>query len=94
MFVFFTGSNSIVVLSYPRYMRLRTTLKRLEGSPEIQRWLESPLVLALGALNVGPNCRVLYAKESFDHPDIEDNEMLCNHPGIGLKCDIWCEWFP
>lgn len=79
----FLGSSNIVVLSYQRYTRLRTILKRLEGSSDIGKWLSNPLVLALGALNVGPNCRVLYAKESFDHPDLEDNEMFCNHLGKG-----------
>ena len=70
-----------MVLNYERYIRLRTVFKRLEGSPELSNWLSHPLVLALGGLSVGPNCRLLFAKEVFDYPELEDHELLCNHLG-------------
>ena len=81
MFLYCTGSSRVVVLNYERYIRVRTILKRLEGSSELSNWLSHPLVLALGGLNIGPNCRLLFAKEVFDYPELEDHELLCNHLG-------------
>lgn len=75
------GPDSVVVLNYERYVRLRSVLKRLEGSPDIVNWLNHPLVMAIGGLAVGPNCRILFARDVFDYPDLEDHELLCNHLG-------------
>lgn len=75
------GSSSVVVLNYERYIRWRTVLKRLEGSPDLCNWLSDPMVLAIGGLDVGPNCHILYTKEVFDYPELEDHELLCNHLG-------------
>lgn len=71
----------MLVLNYQRYVRVRTLLKRLEGSSDLSNWLSDPLVLALGGLSVSPNCRLLFSKEVFDYPELEDHELLCNHLG-------------
>jgi len=69
------------VLSYSRYIRLRTVLKRLEGTSEINEWLSNPAILAIGGLNVGPNSRILYTKEVIEVPELDFHELLCNHLG-------------
>jgi hypothetical protein len=79
------GLNSVVVLSYSQYVRLRTVLKRLEGTEEIDDWLSNPAVLAIGGLNIGPNSRILYTKEVIECPELELHELLCNHLGMRFK---------
>ncbi|CAL8114938.1 unnamed protein product [Orchesella dallaii] len=78
-------SNSVVVMNYERYVRLRSVLKRLEGSPDSLSWFKHPLVMAIGGLALGPNCRILFAREVFDHPELDDHELLCNHLAPKLK---------
>ena len=29
-----------------------------------------------------PNTRVVFCKDTFDYPELEDHELLCNHLGI------------
>uniref|UniRef100_A0A1B6IYW7 ARID domain-containing protein n=1 Tax=Homalodisca liturata TaxID=320908 RepID=A0A1B6IYW7_9HEMI len=76
--------SGVVVLSFPRYCRYRGILKRLEGVHN--KWLRTALVTALGGFTVPcRNTRVLYCKETFDYPDIEGHELLCNHLAPKLK---------
>lgn len=80
-------SGRLVVLSFTRFCRFRAILKRLEGLQQTGNWLSHPLVLALGGRNIAPNCRVLFAKEAFEYPELEDHELLCNHLGeIFILC--------
>lgn len=68
------------MLSFPRYCRYRGILKRLEGVHN--KWLRTALVVALGGFTVPcRNTRVLYCKDTFDYPDLEGHELLCNHLG-------------
>ncbi|XP_054257571.1 AT-rich interactive domain-containing protein 5B-like isoform X3 [Macrosteles quadrilineatus] len=77
-------ASGVVVLSFPRYCRYRGILKRLEGVHN--KWLRTALVAALGGFIVPcRNTRVLYCKETFDYPDLEGHELLCNHLAPKLK---------
>lgn len=76
----------MVVLSFPRYCRYRALMKRLEGVHN--KWLRNSLVQALGGFSVPcRDTRVLFCKDTFDYPDLEGHELLCNHlaPKINLR---------
>uniref|UniRef100_A0A1B6CVU6 ARID domain-containing protein n=1 Tax=Clastoptera arizonana TaxID=38151 RepID=A0A1B6CVU6_9HEMI len=77
-------SCGVVVLSFPRYCRYRGILKRLEGVQN--KWLRTALVIALGGFTVPcRNTRILFCKDTFDYPDLEGHELLCNHLAPKLK---------
>jgi len=55
-------------------------MKRLEGVHN--KWLRNSLVTALGGFAVrSRDTRVLFCKDTFDYPDLEGHELLCNHLG-------------
>lgn len=61
-------------------------MKRLEGVHN--KWLRNSLVTALGGFSVPcRDTRVLFCKDTFDYPDLEGHELLCNHlaPKINLR---------
>ncbi|CAB3231810.1 unnamed protein product [Arctia plantaginis] len=74
----------VVVFSYPRYCRYRALLSRLEG---IQAdWLRDSLVAALGGYAAATNnTRILYCKDTFEYPELEGHEFVCNHLAPRLK---------
>ncbi|XP_068625762.1 AT-rich interactive domain-containing protein 5B-like [Battus philenor] len=77
-------SPGVMVFSYPRYCRYRALLARLEG---IQAdWLRDSLVAALGGYAAPTkNTRILYCKETFEYPELEGHEFVCNHLAPRLK---------
>lgn len=76
--------GGVVVLSFARYCRFRGIMKRLEGVSN--KWLHNALVLALGGFAApSRNTRVLFCKDTFDYPDLEGHEQLCNHLAPNLK---------
>ncbi|KAK9509037.1 hypothetical protein O3M35_006449 [Rhynocoris fuscipes] len=77
-------NTGVVVLSYPRYCRYRGIIKRVEGVED--KWLRTSLVIALGGLTAPcKNTRILFCKDTFDYPDLEGHELLCNHLAPKLK---------
>lgn len=76
-------NTRVVVLSYPRYCRYRALLRRLEGSEP--SWLSTALAAALGGFTALPGTRVLFCRDTFDYPDLETHELLCNHLAPKLK---------
>ncbi|KAH0551824.1 hypothetical protein KQX54_001778 [Cotesia glomerata] len=76
-------NTKVVVLSYPRYCRYRALLRRLEGSEP--SWLSTSLAAALGGFTALPGTRVLFCRDTFDYPDLETHELLCNHLAPKLK---------
>jgi len=72
--------TKVVVLSYPRYCRYRALLRRLEGAEP--SWLCSSIAAALGGFTATPGTRVLFCRDTFDYPDLETHELLCNHLGM------------
>lgn len=73
------SQTKVVVLSYPRYCRYRALLRRLEGAEP--SWLCSSIAAALGGFTATPGTRVLFCRDTFDYPDLETHELLCNHLG-------------
>lgn len=76
--------TGVIVLSYARYCRYRGLVKRLEGVHD--EWLRNRLICALGGFTT--SCRVtkiLFCKDTFDYPDLEGHELLCNHLGTIQK---------
>lgn len=74
----------MIILSYPRYCRYRAMMKRLEGVE--QEFLKYKLVTALGGFTVtSKDTRVLFCRDTFDYPDLEGHELLCNHLAPKLK---------
>ncbi|KAG5867632.1 hypothetical protein JTB14_036076 [Gonioctena quinquepunctata] len=74
----------VVILSFPKYCRYRGMMKRLEGVEDV--YLKYKIVNALGGFYViHPNTRVLFCKDTFDYPELEGHELLCNHLTPKLK---------
>ncbi|XP_056641253.1 AT-rich interactive domain-containing protein 5B-like isoform X2 [Diorhabda sublineata] len=74
----------VVILSFPKYCRYRAMMKRLEGVEDV--YLRQKLVNALGGFYVvHPNTRVLFCRDTFDYPELEGHELLCNHLAPKLK---------
>ncbi|CAK1555990.1 unnamed protein product [Leptosia nina] len=77
-------SPGVVVFSYPRYCRYRALLARLEGIEA--DWLRDSLVAALGGYAAPTNnTRILYCKDTFEYPELEGHEFVCNHLAPKLK---------
>lgn len=75
----YSSQTKVVVLSYPRYCRYRALLRRLEGAEP--SWLCSSIAAALGGFTATPGTRILFCRDTFDYPDLETHELLCNHLG-------------
>ncbi|XP_014260476.1 AT-rich interactive domain-containing protein 5B-like isoform X2 [Cimex lectularius] len=76
--------TGVVVLSYPRYCRFRGILKRLEGVED--KWMKAALTVALGGFTTPwKDTRILFCKDTFDYPELEGHELLCNHLAPKLK---------
>ncbi|XP_032526004.2 AT-rich interactive domain-containing protein 5B-like [Danaus plexippus] len=74
----------VVVFSYPRYCRYRALVARLEGIQAA--WLRDSLVAALGGYAAPTrNTRILYCKDTFEYPELEGHEFVCNHLAPKLK---------
>lgn len=71
--------TKVIVLSYPRYCRYRSLLRRLEGSEP--SWLWTSVAAAVGGFTAPPGTRILFCRDTFDYPDLETHELLCNHLG-------------
>lgn len=69
-----------MVLSYPAYCRYRSALKRLERCEA--QYMKQAVVVAIGGRPApSPNTRVVFCKDTFDYPELEDHQLLCNHLG-------------
>ncbi|XP_017776726.1 PREDICTED: uncharacterized protein LOC108562803 [Nicrophorus vespilloides] len=76
--------TSVVILSYPRYCRYRALMKRLEGIDN--ELVRHKIIHAWGGIRVrSDNTRVLFCKDTFDYPELEGHELLCNHLAPKLK---------
>lgn len=73
-------SCKVLVLSYPQYCRYRSMLARLREQPS--SLLVDHAVLALGGIAaVGANTRILYCRDTFDHPALLHNKSICDQFG-------------
>uniref|UniRef100_H3CPV3 AT-rich interaction domain 5B n=1 Tax=Tetraodon nigroviridis TaxID=99883 RepID=H3CPV3_TETNG len=74
----------VLVLSYPQYCRYRSVLARLREQPSAL--LIDHTVLALGGIAaLGGNTRILYCRDTFDHPALLKNESVCDEFAPNLK---------
>lgn len=73
-------SPEITVMSYSRYCRYRCMLKRLENCED--KWLRYALVTAIGGFAASKeNNRVYFCRDTFEHADLDDFELRCDHLG-------------
>ena len=71
----------MLIVNFAQYCRYRSALKRLEGCADVE--MQSLLVAALGGLaTLGPDTRVFYCRDSFEHPVIQEHELRQDHLGM------------
>ncbi|CAB1444300.1 unnamed protein product [Pleuronectes platessa] len=69
--------RKVLVLSYPQYCRYRSVLARLSQQPS--SLLIDHTVLALGGIAaLGGSTRILYCRDTFEHPALLQNESICD----------------
>lgn len=79
--------RKVLVLSYPQYCRYRSVLARLREQPS--SLLIDHTVLALGGIAaLGGSTRILYCRDTFEHPTLLQNESICDEFG---EFDSWKE---
>ncbi|MBN3280888.1 ARI5B protein, partial [Polyodon spathula] len=67
---------SVKVLSYLQYCRFRSMHKRMQGVAHASS-LKDPHLLALGGIRVtNHNTRILYCRDTFNHPTLESNTSI------------------
>ena len=72
--------TEINIMTYPRYCRYRCVLKRLENCSD--KWLKHALVCAIGGFSAkSSNNRIYFCRDIFDHPDLDEFELRCEHLG-------------
>ncbi|KAJ8013913.1 hypothetical protein DPEC_G00034760 [Dallia pectoralis] len=76
--------RKVLVLSYPQYCRYRSVLARLREQPSAL--LMDHTVLALGGIASLHNItRILYCRDTFEHPTLLQNESVCDKFAPNLK---------
>ncbi|XP_053731908.1 AT-rich interactive domain-containing protein 5B [Synchiropus splendidus] len=76
--------RKVLVLSYPQYCRYRSMLVRLKEQPS--SLLIDHTVLALGGIaTLAGNTRILYCRDTFDHPTLLQNQSICDQFAPNLK---------
>ena len=80
----------MVILSYSRYCRYRTLLRRLDGPKRdllIHKKFVQDALLELGIpMQRNNRVNILFCRDSFDHEALALNELNCDHLGKFL-CD-------
>ena len=76
--------RGVVILSSPQYSRYRAINKRIAGKET--SWMHNSVVTALGGFTVPTRkTYVLFCRENFDYPELEEHPYLCNHLAPKLK---------
>uniref|UniRef100_A0A1A8FQN1 AT rich interactive domain 5B (MRF1-like) n=1 Tax=Nothobranchius korthausae TaxID=1143690 RepID=A0A1A8FQN1_9TELE len=76
--------RKVLVLSYPQYCRYRSVLARLREQPS--SLLIDHTVLALGGIAaLGGSTKILYCRDTFEHPTLLQNESICDEFAPNLK---------
>ncbi|CAL8265588.1 unnamed protein product [Merluccius merluccius] len=82
------GHQGVKVLSYPQYCRFRSLQRRLQDRAGLLGGAD-PHLLALGGLRVAlSNTRVMYCRETFNHPTLDTSSSLWPHfrcPSLSLR---------
>ncbi|KAM7374044.1 hypothetical protein PAMP_006721 [Pampus punctatissimus] len=64
--------QGVKVLSYPQYCRFRSLQRRIQDAAR-GPGLQDPHLLALGGIRALPSIRVLYCRDTFNHPTLENS---------------------
>ncbi|XP_033835262.1 AT-rich interactive domain-containing protein 5B [Periophthalmus magnuspinnatus] len=76
--------RKVLVLSYPQYCRYRSLQVRLRDQPS--SLLIDHTVLALGGIAaLGGATRILYCRDTFEHPSLLHNDSICDQFAPNLK---------
>ncbi|XP_060072531.1 AT-rich interactive domain-containing protein 5B-like [Ylistrum balloti] len=79
-----TTSTCVKVLSFPQYCRYRTIMKRLENMAD--KCLKQQIICALGGItSKSHNNRIMFCRDTFDDPDLDDLEVRMDHLAPNLK---------
>uniref|UniRef100_A0A3P8XLS1 AT-rich interactive domain-containing protein 5B n=1 Tax=Esox lucius TaxID=8010 RepID=A0A3P8XLS1_ESOLU len=83
--------EEVLVLSYPQYCRYRSVLARLREQPSAL--LMDHTVLALGGIaSLHSITRILYCRDTFEHPTLLQNESICDKFGNKLT-SCYCSYY-
>ncbi|XP_069579156.1 AT-rich interactive domain-containing protein 5B isoform X2 [Brachyistius frenatus] len=63
---------AVRVLSYPQYCRFRSLQRRIQDGAQ-GPVLQDPHLLALGGVKLLPTTRVMYCRDTFNHPTLESS---------------------
>ncbi|XP_072923867.1 AT-rich interactive domain-containing protein 5B-like isoform X3 [Hemitrygon akajei] len=67
----------VKILSYPQYCRYRAIRKRIQKASA--RCVDEAQLLALGGiLLMNQNTKILYCRETFEHPTLGNNKSICD----------------
>uniref|UniRef100_A0A8D3DV11 Zgc:77151 n=1 Tax=Scophthalmus maximus TaxID=52904 RepID=A0A8D3DV11_SCOMX len=76
--------QGVRVLSYPQYCRFRSLQRRvLDGARGAG--LQDPHLLALGGVRAPPSARLMYCRDTFNHPTLESSAGFSWQFGERLK---------
>ncbi|XP_078406769.1 uncharacterized protein LOC144685777 isoform X2 [Cetorhinus maximus] len=67
----------VKILSYPQYCRYRAIRKRIQKA-SADCVSEAQLLALGGILLVNENTKILYCRETFEHPTLGDNKSICD----------------
>uniref|UniRef100_A0A3Q4HA66 BAH domain-containing protein n=1 Tax=Neolamprologus brichardi TaxID=32507 RepID=A0A3Q4HA66_NEOBR len=73
--------HAVKVISYPQYCRFRSLQRRIQDGARGSALQDSHL-LALGGIKVTPNTRVMYCRDTFNHPTLESSSGC---PSLSLR---------
>lgn len=79
--------HRVKVLSYPQYCRFRSLQRRVQDAASGPS-LEDVHLLALGGLRLQPNTRLMYCREMFHHPTLENSTSFSwqfRSPSLSLR---------
>ncbi|TRY91866.1 hypothetical protein DNTS_017709, partial [Danionella cerebrum] len=73
--------HNVKVLSYPQYCRFRSLRRRVPDQASCPD-LQDPHLLALGGIKVAlENTRVMYCRDTFHHPTLDNNPSILTQLG-------------
>ncbi|XP_033755942.1 AT-rich interactive domain-containing protein 5B-like isoform X2 [Pecten maximus] len=79
-----TTSTCVKVLSFAQYCRYRAIMKRLENMAD--KCLKQQIICALGGITSNNhNNRIMFCRDTFDDPDLDDLEVRMDHLAPNLK---------
>uniref|UniRef100_A0A3Q3FXN5 BAH domain-containing protein n=1 Tax=Labrus bergylta TaxID=56723 RepID=A0A3Q3FXN5_9LABR len=67
-----SDSHSVRILSYPQYCRFRSLQRRIQDGAR-GAVLQDLHLLALGGVKALPSTRLMYCRDTFSHPTLENN---------------------